>query len=95
MRRIGLRLSIHAFVPVSSSASRIISLMKKPGLMALTRTPRSAHSPASWRVSWITAALDAWYAGLANSVPPMPQIEAMLMIDPDCRSSMWRPTSRA
>ena len=60
--------------------------------MALTRTPRSAHSPASWRVSWMTAALDAWYAGFANSVPPMPQIEAMLTIEPDWRSSMWRPT---
>ena len=59
----------------------LIKLGKKPGEIALTRTPFSAHSRARNCVRLRTAALAAPYATTRES-GIMPAIEAMLIIEP-------------
>lgn len=64
-------------------------MRKKPGAIALTRTPEPAHWVASSRVSISSAALLALYAGVGDSVKErMPAIEAMLRTVPHPRGSM-------
>ena len=66
--------------------------MKKPGEIAFTRTPRVAHSAASARVTASTPCLLIVY-GVESGIPRCADSEAMLMIAPEPRASMWRPTS--
>src|SRR4051812_3655518 len=70
--------------------SRLSSVMKKPGEIALTRTPPDAHSAASDLVSPTTPCLLIAY-GQAFGQPRWAARDAMLMIDPLPRASIARP----
>src|SRR5439155_15696405 len=64
-----------------------MSVRTYAGAIALTRTPRSAHSTARTRVSATSPAFDAQYAANLGSATVAPT-EATLTIEPRLRSSM-------